>query len=104
MLGCLEATVRRYVYSGAIRELASRSKRNLLRADVERLAGEVYDWRKHYDDPRSYWVTDQPAAEILGLSLPALRQLTEAGRIPYVRHRDGTRLYRRRQLETVVRR
>jgi hypothetical protein len=42
------------------------------------------------------------AAETLGVGGSRLRQLSDADRLPFVLHRDGTRLYRRDQLEVVA--
>jgi hypothetical protein len=53
-------------------------------------------------DPSSYWVTGQAAADLLGANMARLGQLLDAGRLPYVRHRDGTRLLRRHQLEVIA--
>lgn len=70
--------------------------------DVEALAVEEYRWRQHTDDPDSYWVAVGQAAEILGISAQRVKQLLDVGKLPHQTHRDGTRLMRRRQLETVA--
>jgi hypothetical protein len=75
---------------------------DLLRASVETLATEVYSWRLHTDDELPYWVTGQRAADILGVSRARLSQLAVEHRVPFVRHQDGTRLYRREQLEIIA--
>lgn len=66
------------------------------------LATEVYAWRAHIDDASSYWVTGERAAAVLGDSRARLNQLATARRVPFVRHQDGTRLYRRAQLELIA--
>ena len=71
-------------------------------ADVEQLVALVYDWRAHLHDPTSYWVTGEDAAELVGVSSSRMRLLTAEDRLPYVLHVDGTRLYRRGQLEVVA--
>ena len=63
------------------------------------MAAELYPWRRHVRDPQSYWVTGAGAADLLGVTVGRLDQLSDAHRIPFVRHEDGTRLYRRRELE-----
>jgi hypothetical protein len=87
-------------------ELSARGSRyghrTLSRADVEALAVEVYPWRRHLDDRDAYWLTGQRAADVLGVNRATLRQLGDVDRVPFVVHRDGTRLYRRDQLEVVA--
>lgn len=78
------------------------SDRRLPLPEVERLALKVYPWRRFVDDARSYWVTIRQAAKILGLSRQRVEQLLEADRLPYEVASGGTRLMRRRQLETVA--
>jgi hypothetical protein len=69
-------------------------------ADVEALATELYPWQRHLHEPDTYWVVGQDAAAIVGVSKARLTQLAEMYRVPFVRHRDGTRMYRRAQLES----
>ena len=69
---------------------------------VEALAVECYRWRSHVDDPGSYWVTNARAREILGVNKARVNQLADKGFLPFVTNHDGTRLYRRFQLETVA--
>ncbi len=71
-------------------------------ADVEALALEYYPWRRHTRDLDSYRVTVRQAAEILGVSIPRVKQLLDTDYLPYLTHRDGARLMRREQLETVA--
>ena len=70
--------------------------------DVEAIARTVYRWKRHTSDAHSYWVTSGQAAEILSLSIPRLKQLAAAGRLPFVTHEDGTRLFRREQITTIA--
>jgi len=42
------------------------------------------------------------AAQILGVSIQRVKQLLDKDFLPYLTHRDGTRLMRRQQLETVA--
>jgi hypothetical protein len=100
VLGCSTNTVRRRVRAGVL----SGSDRPLTmsRAEVEELARDVYPWWRHVDDPESYWVTGAQAAEVLRVSRARLGQLAEKDRVPYMRHRDGTRLYRRQQIGIVA--
>jgi hypothetical protein len=68
------------------------------RESVEQLALEHYRWRRHVDDPDSYWVTLKQASLVLGVSPQRVKQLLESGEVPYVVHRDGVRLMRREEL------
>lgn len=72
--------------------------RPVTREAIEQLAVEHYRWRKHVDDPDSYWVTLKQASAILGVPSQQVKQLLETGRLPYVVHRDGVRLMRREEL------
>ncbi len=54
------------------------------------------------DDPEPYWLTGQRAADVLGVNRSRLGHLSRADFVPYVVHRDGTRLYRRDLLEVVA--
>lgn len=74
----------------------------LSRAEVEGLAAEVYPWRRHVHDRAGYWLTGERAAVVLGVNRARLGQLADRDLVPYVRHVDGTRLYRRAQLEAVA--
>ena len=68
----------------------------------DHLAAKVYNWRRHADDPHAYWMGSREAADLLGVSRQRLGQLGDRGLVPYVRHRDGVRLYRREQLLTIA--
>lgn len=76
----------------------------LERAEVELLATETFHWKTAAEsgDEATYWVTGQRAADLLGVNRARLGQLADAGRLPFVRHQDGTRLYRRHQLEVIA--
>jgi hypothetical protein len=54
------------------------------------------------DDPDSYWVTVKQPSDILGLSTQRVKQYLDNDQVPYALHRNGTRLMRRAQLETVA--
>jgi hypothetical protein len=69
---------------------------------VEQLAFHRYRWKAHVDDPDSYWVTVKQASNILGVSIQRVKQYLDNDQVPYVLHRNGTRLMRREQLETVA--
>ncbi len=49
-----------------------------------------------------YWVTGKRAAAVLGVNEARLRVLAGKGFIPFENHADGTRLFRREQLEVVA--
>lgn len=102
ILGCSVSTVRRLVVTARTRHGNRDQGDRLRRTTVEDLATEVYCWRLHLDDPNPYWLTGQRAADALGLSRARLSQLAAENRIPFVRHQDGTRLYRRGQLELIA--
>jgi hypothetical protein len=99
ILGCTIDTVRRHVEADRLHLATFARGQAMSRLEVEAMAAELYPWRRHVHDPTSYWVTGARAAEILGVTVGRLDQLSDAHRIAFVRHEDGTRLYRRRQLE-----
>jgi len=101
ILGCSVDTVRRHVEARRLHEGRSLEHSVISRSEVETLAGVggLYPWRQHLHDPSSYWVTGAGAAGVLGITTGRLNQLADAQRLPFVRHEDGTRLYRRAQLE-----
>lgn len=94
ILGGTAADVRRHLGAGRLHA-------PLQRLEVERLASEIFAWRRHADDDEPYWITGQRAADLLGVSRSRLGQLAEAHQIPHVRHQDGTRLYRRHELASM---
>jgi hypothetical protein len=99
ILGCSEETVRRHVVAERLHDVAHESgRRSMSRAEVEAMAAELYPWRRHVHDMRSYWVTGAQAADLLGITVGRLDQLSDSHQIPFVRHEDRTRLYRRSQL------
>ena len=101
ILGCSVETVRRHVVGDRLHNVTVESGEAMSRAEVEGLAAQLYPWRRHVHDMRSYWVTGAQAADVLGITIGRLDQLAEARQIPFVRHEDRTRLYRRRQLESM---
>lgn len=102
ILGCGVSTVRRLVVTAHARHGGQESEARLSRHSVEMLATEVYSWRTHLGDASSYWVTGNHAAAVLGVSRARLSQLSAERRVPFVRHQDGTRLYRRAQLKLIA--
>ena len=104
ILGCSRSTVQRMMNDGRLPAGDPYSRGRLSKADVEKVSSMVYPWRRYLRDPWSYWVTGQDAADLLGIDVSRLDQLTSAGRVPCVNHRDGTRLYRRSQLTVMARR
>jgi hypothetical protein len=99
ILGCSVETVRRHVDAGRLYDGSADAGPSMSRTEVEGMAAELYPWRRHVRDTRSYWVTGAQAADVLGVSVGRLDQLSDAHQIPFVRHEDRTRLYRRRELE-----
>lgn len=112
ILGVTPSTVRRHVLARRLMPAhypsaqpsgrLGRQERMLSRAEAERLALQTYRHRKHVSDPDFYWVTGKRAADILGVNVARLNQLAAKGFLPFEVHADGTRMYRRRQLEVVA--
>jgi len=102
VLGCPASTVRRHVLAGRLPAGDPRRHRTLARVDVEALTLQVYDHRLHRDDPESYWVTGQRAANILGVNVARPNQLVAKGFLPFEVHADGTRMFWRAQLAIVA--
>ncbi len=100
ILGVSDNTVARLVRAGASPR-SGRRWRGLSREQIERLALNRH-WPGQMSD---YWVSPAEAAGmILGVTLGRVRQLADAGRIPYEVTPSGHRLYRREQLEVVAKR
>lgn len=70
--------------------------------EVESVAVEHYDWRRHMRDPRSYWVTATQVAYILHTSPTVVKRMLDENRLPYVVHASGVRLMRRHQIEELA--
>ncbi len=102
ILGCSRATVRRMIASGDLPPAERYRHRQLARADVEALALQVYRWRQHLSDVEPYWLTAKRAAAVLHVNVSRLNALVTRGFVPFEVHTDGTRLYRREQLEVVA--
>jgi hypothetical protein len=102
ILGCHVRTVGTHITAGRLQSAAKSMHRALSRADVEALACQVYPWWDHVDDEDSYWITARSARRILGVNHTRLNQLAVRGFVPFEVHADGTRLYRREQLEVVA--
>ncbi|MDQ3275844.1 MAG: hypothetical protein M3Q39_12670, partial [Actinomycetota bacterium] len=58
--------------------------------------------RNHRPGSDSYWVTRPEAARILDVNQARVWQLAERGFLPYETAPDGTRLYRRAQLQVIA--
>lgn len=102
ILGCPVETVRQLVSLARMPSGGSSDIDALSRTNVEMLASNVYSWRLHLEDARPYWITGQRAADTLHVSRARLSQLAAENRVPFVRHQDGTRLYRRTELESLA--
>jgi hypothetical protein len=72
--------------------------------EVEAAARIHYDWRRHVNDPDSYWVTISQASRILGMRPRMVRKLLDTHRLPYLTHATGVRLMRRHEIESIARR
>jgi len=102
ILGCSRSTVQRMIRDGRLSAGDPYQRGRLSKAEVEKVASMVYPWRRHLHDRWSYWLTGSDAAELLGISVSQLDRAVGAHRVPSVRHRDGTRLFRRSQLERLA--
>jgi hypothetical protein len=63
--------------------------------EAEAIAESSYRWRRHLDDPTSYWITTGEAARILELTPRQVKRLLDRGQLQHVRHASGVRLMRR---------
>lgn len=70
--------------------------------EVEAAARIHYDWRRHLNDPGSYWVTISQASRILGMRPTMVRKLLDSHRLPYMTHATGVRLMRRHEIESIA--
>lgn len=70
--------------------------------EVEAAARVHYDWRRHVNDPDSYWVTISQASRILGMRPRMVRKLLDTHRLPYLTHATGVRLMRRHEIESIA--
>ena len=70
--------------------------------EVEAVARVHYDWRRHVNDPDSYWVTISQASRILGMRPKAVRKQLDNHRIPHIVHSTGVRLMRRHEVEAIA--
>lgn len=102
ILGCSKSAARRRILAAGISSAGRYQHRSLSREAVEGLALTIYRWRDHIHEPESYWITGQRAADVLGVNVSRLNALVAKDRLPYVEHNDGTRMYRRLQLEVVA--
>lgn len=101
ILGCSTSSVETFITAGRLARGDSPDPDHhdgLSRDDVEQLAIHVYACLLHRNDPASYWVAGQRAAETLGVERATLDKLSREKRLPSVLHQDGTLLYRRQDL------
>ena len=70
--------------------------------EVEAAARVHYDWRRHINDPESYWVTISQASRLLGMRPKAVRKLLDSGRLPHITHASGVRLMRRHEIAAIA--
>ena len=97
MLGVHPGTVARIIRRGELTTPSKWAKAGLSRADVERLS--LARWRPGNPE----WLTIAQAAEVLGVTPPRVRQLAEAGRLPYERSPAGRRLFQPAQVAVIAR-
>ncbi len=91
---------------GCGREEATRLLRGrpVTRGEVDAAARIHYDWRRHLDDPDSYWVTISQASRILGLRPKVVRRLLDRRQLPSITHDSGVGLMRRHEIESIAER
>jgi len=94
------ATVDRLIRRGVLAPGRKYATAQLSRTEVEQQALTTRPVRLLVAGD-SYWLSRSGAAEVLGVSGRRVQQLADAGRLPYVEHRAGVRLYRRAQVEVV---
>jgi excisionase family DNA binding protein len=102
ILGCSHLTYRRLTREGKLPPRDGARHRTLPIGAIEEAAGEFYRWRRHLNDPNSYWLTDEPAARILNVAVDQVEPILAGERLPFVDHADGVRMYRREQVEQVA--
>ena len=101
ILGCAVSTVQQLVQRGELTPSGQpHSYRRLSRTEAEWLA--LARWRPRRPTVSLYWADTAQAAGMLGVTPGRVRQLCEAGRLPYEVAADGTRVFRREQLLTVA--
>jgi hypothetical protein len=100
ILGSDEPTVRRRLVDAGLLDGDDDDCR-VARRDVEQAALTVYHWRDHLDDVDPYWLSGNRAATVLGVNSSRLRALSARGFVPFVIGADGSRLYRREQLQVI---
>jgi excisionase family DNA binding protein len=70
--------------------------------EAEAIAAGSYPWRRHLDDPESYWITTTEAARILEVTPREVTRLLDRGRLRHVRHASRVRLMRRDDIVAVA--
>lgn len=63
--------------------------------EAEGIAEGSYNWRRHLNDPESYWITTAEAARILNLTPRQVKWRLDRGQLQHVRHASQVRLMRR---------
>jgi excisionase family DNA binding protein len=102
ILGCSHLTYRRLTREGKLPQRDGTRHRTLPIDAIEGAAAEFYRWRRHLNDPNSYWVTAEPAARILNVEVEQVEPLLAGERLSFVDHLDGQRMYRREEVEGVA--
>ena len=100
ILGVSVNTVRRLVAGGTLAATGAKwGNAQLSRAEVETLA--LARWIRRPRTADLYWTDTAGAARLLGVTPGRVRQLCEAGRLPFEVTANGARVFRREQLRTV---
>lgn len=101
ILGCSKSAARRLILKAGISSAGRLEPPSLSREAVEHLALSTFRWREHLEDLEGYWISGQRAADVLDVNVARLNRLAGKGFVPFELHADGTRLYRREQLQVV---
>lgn len=94
ILECSIPSVQRRVLEGRLQRHQKGKHGAFSRAEVDQLAADVYDWRRHVHDPTSYWMTTERRSD--PRRRPAAHPpATRARPTAFLGHNDGIRLYRK---------
>lgn len=101
ILGRSKSWIGDRVRDGTLKRGPHYKRSTLSRADVERLA--LAQWARRRHTPGGYWATTTEVAAMLGTTSGWVRQLAAQGLLPAERVRGRWWLFRRAQIEVLVR-
>lgn len=102
ILGCTRRTYARLADAGRVPPRDGRRIPRIPRRDIEKLAAQMYSFEAHAGDDTSYWVTSEQAAVILSVELSQVELALSGERVPHLVHQDGTKMFRRHQVEEIA--